>query len=513
MQLNGSNFKLILSFISFMGLIHAYPVYATPSNNGSTGLVKLPTAETLDTGNLSAGIWGNYNKKDLQKSFVLPATITLGMGSFIEVYGSYPNLLFNKDENISNKNSAELGMKVRVYGKRTSNLKIAADASLERIVSDNTSIDGTTDYSGRLITSYKTDLFGIHAYGGYRPRKLTDNELLFGSALEISITPRAKIFSEVTGIRYKRDLSRDGKLEGDVGLQYYLTPYLNLSLTAGKRLVGSGPDLTFIFGLSTSTGLGGYIKPIPKLESELKAEATKQVVIKPIKIIPISPKLVKAPAMPEAVSKIEVPLEFESEEVVIRTYGQIILPPQNNDKVRPFIPPPPQDQLNEKDNNITNVKLVNKGDQSPTYGFNVKGESKEVASQSAPKSNEKLVAYRKFRFPDLVGYFQQGQAELTPEAKKLLADLAEQIRNDKGWSYLRVDAYTDTIGSQKYNYDLSLRRAIEVASYLINHEGVDSSRIFVRGMGTSKQLSDNQSETGRKMNRRFEILFLQREGN
>jgi outer membrane protein OmpA-like peptidoglycan-associated protein len=112
-----------------------------------------------------------------------------------------------------------------------------------------------------------------------------------------------------------------------------------------------------------------------------------------------------------------------------------------------------------------------------------------------------------------VGYFQQGKTDLTPEAKKMLSDVAEQIRNDKSWSYLRVDAYTDAIGSQKYNTDLSLRRAIEVASYLINREGIDSSRVFVRGMGSIKQMADNSTEAGRKMNRRFEILFLRHDGN
>jgi outer membrane protein OmpA-like peptidoglycan-associated protein len=436
----------------------------------------------------------------------------MGMGSFIEVYGAYPNILFNKEENYSDRNSADLGLKVRLYGRRTSNFKIAADGTLQRRISQTPAIDGTTDFGGRLIASYKTDLYGVHAYSGYMTRKLSDDELLYGGALELSLTPRVKVYSEITGIRYKEELSQNGRLEGDVGLQYFLSPYLSLSLSGGKGLSGTNPDWRFIFGLSTSTGLGTYIKAIPKLESELKAEAAKQVVVKPIKIIPISPKLVKAPAPAEAVSKIEVPLDLDKEEVVIRTYGQIILPPQNNETARPFIPPPPVDSATDKEESVPKDSKATKTEaQPPTYGFNVKGESKEASSATPPKLEEKLVAYRRFRFPDVVGYFQQGQTELTPEAKKQLADLAEQIRTDNAWTYLRIDAYTDSIGSPKYNFDLSLRRAIEVASYLINREGIDSTRIFVRGMGSGKQLADNQSEIGRKMNRRFEILFLQRE--
>jgi outer membrane protein OmpA-like peptidoglycan-associated protein len=280
-----------------------------------------------------------------------------------------------------------------------------------------------------------------------------------------------------------------------------LTPYLTLSLAGGVGLNSISPDWRFIFGVSTSTGLGSYIRPVPMLPQELKQkqDAAAQAAVKPVKIIPISPKLALSPALTEAVSQIEVPVEPDKEEVVIRTYGQIILPPQRTD-TRPFVPPPPQD-----------VSSTVAGDTPPTYGIDVKRETKDTAKATPAKIDEKLIAYRKFRFPDIVGYFQQGQAELTPEARKLLSDVAEQIRTDKSWAYLRIDGYTDGIGSQKYNTDLSLRRAIEVASYLINREGIDPARLYVRGMGSAKELADNQTDAGRKMNRRFEILFLQRD--
>jgi len=233
-------------------------------------------------------------------------------------------------------------------------------------------------------------------------------------------------------------------------------------------------------------------------------KAAKKADIKPVKIIPISPKLVKMPAPAEPVSKIEVPLDAEREEIVIRTYGQIILPPQQVSQSRPIIPPPPDVHAVPGTATVT-------AESHPTYGFDLKGEIREPSAAAQPPSEEKLVAYRKFRFPDVVGYFQQGQSELTSEAKKLLAGVADQIRSDKTWTYLRIDGYTDGVGSPKYNADLSLRRAIEVASYLITREGVDPGRIFVRGMGNSKQVADNATESGRKMNRRFEILFIKRD--
>lgn len=510
MQYKTTNQAIYTLLVSFLGLILVHPVFATPTQFGSTGLVSVPTAETIDSGNFSAGLWGNQISTSNGRYFVLPATITMGMGSFIEVYGSYPNVLFNSDENFSDRNSADLGMKVRLYGKRTSNFKIAADGSLQRRISDNQDLNGKTDIGGRLILSYKTDWYGAHAYGGYISKKLTDDEVTYGAALELSINPRSKIFTEVIGSRYKGDMSTDLQLEGSAGAQYFLTPYLSMSLSGGTSFSDYGPDWRFIFGLSTSTGLGGYIKPIPKLESEIRAEEAKNVVIKPVKIIPISPRLVKTPEKIQAVSKIEVPLEVDKEEVIIRTYGQIVLPPQNSEATRPFIPPPPVDSLSETDNIDSGEKIRNADELSPTFGINLKGDSNQATTDS-PVIEEKLVAYRRFRFPDVVGYFQQGKTELTSDARKQLADMAEQIRGDKDWAFLRIDAYTDSIGSQKYNTDLSIRRAIEVASHLINVEGIDPSRLYVRGMGASKQLADNRSEEGRKQNRRFEIIFLQRE--
>lgn len=501
--------SLLIIHAAVAGCFITSTALATPSQYGPTGLVSVPTAETLDVGNLCVGIWSNLAPKGQKKSLVLPATVTAGIGSFWELYATYPNLLMDGEEDNSVRNSAEIGTKIRFYGKRSSSFKIAGDFRFQRQISENLDNDGTTAYGGRLIATYKTDTFGIHAFSGYKNRKLVDEEEIvsFGSGLEFSPTPRARVTAEIMGSR-SGNFSGEGPLEGLIGLQYHLSPYLTVSLAGGSKIGTKGADWRVIMGLSTCTGLGAYFKPVPKLPSELKAEAEKLIPIKPVKIIPVSSKLVKAPAPVEPVSKIEVPVESDREEVVIRTYGQIILPPQVSDVSRPFVPPPIQEQPQKDDNNLLPDSSKNRLDSPPTYGVDVKRDSIEGSASTAQVVGEKLVAYRKFRFPDLVGYFQQGKTELTPESKKTLSDLAEQLRNDKTWSYLRVDAYTDAVGSQKYNTDLSLRRAIEVANYLINREGIDASRVFVRGMGSVKQMADNATDAGRKINRRFEILFL-----
>jgi outer membrane protein OmpA-like peptidoglycan-associated protein len=90
----------------------------------------------------------------------------------------------------------------------------------------------------------------------------------------------------------------------------------------------------------------------------------------------------------------------------------------------------------------------------------------------------------------------------------MLAEVAEQIRKDKKWLFLKIDGHTDGIGSLAYNMDLSLKRAVAAATYLISHEGIDPAKIFIKGLGKSTAIADNDTPDGRRKNRRTEILFL-----
>ena len=63
---------------------------------------------------------------------------------------------------------------------------------------------------------------------------------------------------------------------------------------------------------------------------------------------------------------------------------------------------------------------------------------------------------------------------------------------------IRVEGHTDTEGSESYNQALSERRAVAVASALIQR-GVDSQRIQTIGCGESQPISTN-SATNRRVN-------------
>jgi outer membrane protein OmpA-like peptidoglycan-associated protein len=71
---------------------------------------------------------------------------------------------------------------------------------------------------------------------------------------------------------------------------------------------------------------------------------------------------------------------------------------------------------------------------------------------------------------------------------------------------LHVIGYTDSVGTDAYNINLSNERAISVAFYL-NDQGVDMSRIRTEGRGESEPRMLNDTAANRALNRRVEIYI------
>src|SRR5690242_20336040 len=106
-----------IAFIAFL-LLSAATAMANPTQFGPTGLLNIPSADTLDAGNICVGLWGNLSDSNNGGSVTIPATITLGIGAFWELYGTYPNILLNGDETTSGRGTVDAGSKIRFYGNR-----------------------------------------------------------------------------------------------------------------------------------------------------------------------------------------------------------------------------------------------------------------------------------------------------------------------------------------------------------------------------------------------------------
>lgn len=70
---------------------------------------------------------------------------------------------------------------------------------------------------------------------------------------------------------------------------------------------------------------------------------------------------------------------------------------------------------------------------------------------------------------------------------------------------ITITGYTDSLGSKEYNLSLSKRRAQSVADYFIK-QGINLNRIKVEGKGETEPISNNDTLSGRAMNRRVEMM-------
>ena len=101
--------------------------------------------------------------------------------------------------------------------------------------------------------------------------------------------------------------------------------------------------------------------------------------------------------------------------------------------------------------------------------------------------------------------FAFNSSNLTPEMKTTLREFAGTL-NTYDKTYILIDGHTDASGTDSYNLKLSDRRAKSVNDYL-NSVGVSKSRLGTRGFGESQPVSSNDTEQGRKQNRRVEVAI------
>lgn len=100
--------------------------------------------------------------------------------------------------------------------------------------------------------------------------------------------------------------------------------------------------------------------------------------------------------------------------------------------------------------------------------------------------------------------FDTGKAHLKYGSQRSLQQLADFL-TDNPERKVRVEGFTDTVGSDELNQGLSEQRAASVAAALAQL-GVDRSRIITAGYGKQYPVAANTSSHGRQMNRRVEVI-------
>ncbi|HSY96173.1 MAG TPA: OmpA family protein [Steroidobacteraceae bacterium] len=101
--------------------------------------------------------------------------------------------------------------------------------------------------------------------------------------------------------------------------------------------------------------------------------------------------------------------------------------------------------------------------------------------------------------------FDTGRSELNPGSSRKLDQLAQFLSEHKE-RRVQIDGFTDSVGTDSYNEELSRRRADAVKSALLVR-GIDSSRISTQGYGKAYPVANNTDSGGRQLNRRVEVVI------
>lgn len=168
--------------------------------------------------------------------------------------------------------------------------------------------------------------------------------------------------------------------------------------------------------------------------------------------------------------------------------------------------------LYEESNRIGNYFSVLPG--NADYGLNIQKKGFLVYSKNFSLSDEnvrkayilnvKLIPIavdQKVKLENV--FYATASFELDIRSNSELNKVADFL-NDNPTVTISIEGHTDNIGSKSANISLSKNRAKSVYQYLVER-GIDKSRLSSKGFGSSEPVADNESEEGRRKNRRTEI--------
>ncbi len=104
-------------------------------------------------------------------------------------------------------------------------------------------------------------------------------------------------------------------------------------------------------------------------------------------------------------------------------------------------------------------------------------------------------------------HFDFNKSNIKREYIPLLNEVVKVLKENPNVR-VRIEGFTDDIGSKAYNDRLALRRAQAVRDYLVR-AGIPADRIEVAGFGKERYIADNTTPIGRFTNRRAEFIVIQ----
>jgi len=108
--------------------------------------------------------------------------------------------------------------------------------------------------------------------------------------------------------------------------------------------------------------------------------------------------------------------------------------------------------------------------------------------------------------------FDSGKVEIKPEAFSSLDKIAGVLKQNVEDRNIGIEGHTDNEpikhSGWKSNWELSTSRATSVLHYLVDKKGISPKRVAAIGYGEYRPVASNDTASGKKQNRRVEIVIL-----
>lgn len=155
---------------------------------------------------------------------------------------------------------------------------------------------------------------------------------------------------------------------------------------------------------------------------------------------------------------------------------------------------------------LNSAKFVTYTIETKAFGYQTRTETLVVSANSGNPIIHNIELSRipmgqAFKLENIL--FEKASAKLLPESDPELYKLYRFLNANQSVE-IEISGHTSSEGNDEYNQKLSQERASSIAADLIN-KGIVASRIKAKGYGESKPISTNETEEGRKLNRRVEI--------
>jgi chemotaxis protein MotB len=101
--------------------------------------------------------------------------------------------------------------------------------------------------------------------------------------------------------------------------------------------------------------------------------------------------------------------------------------------------------------------------------------------------------------------FSSGSEDIDWRGKQALMQVAEALKTNTDFEVV-VEGHTDSDGTAARNWDLSVLRATSIVKELTKY-GVEPARIVAAGRGFYAPVAPNNTQQGKALNRRSEIIL------